>query len=93
MSDEEIGQHEEAAEYYIEMWPQIQERLLQVSPYDSSWHILDTDYDNYLIFWNCIESSDEFNAAGQTKDDIRQLKEMVPGDHYDENFIKKSFYY
>jgi len=92
MTPEEIGQHEEAAEYYTYMWPQIEERLFNVSPYDSSWHILDTDYDNYLIFWNCIESSDEHNVHGQTPDDVEKLKEMVPGDHYDLNFTKKWYY-
>jgi len=35
-----------------------------LNPHDYSWHVLDTDYDNYLIVYSCNEEKDYLNAAG-----------------------------
>jgi len=34
------------------------------NPYDYQWHILDTDYDNYLIVYSCNEHEDFLNKDG-----------------------------
>jgi len=45
-----------------------------MDPYDSSVHVLDTDYDNYAIYWNCFGKKEERNAVGQTREEVESLK-------------------
>ena len=44
-------------------------------PYHQSIKILDTDYDNYLVLYNCKEEMEDLNKAFLSKQDIEQLKQ------------------
>lgn len=62
--------------------------MLASSPYDNYWYILDTDYDNYLMKYTCIEFAEKVNKQGQTPEDIAELKLRNATATYDEDYVK-----
>ena len=74
MSEEDIQNYEANKE----MVETIKEQIVNQPIREQHWHILDTDYDNYLIQYACQEMTVKVNQFGQTEDDVESLKMETP---------------
>ena len=67
MNDDEIENYEFNRKMLESIWPQMKEKLQNYQAYEDTWHILETDYDNYAMFWKCLQKEELFNAAGESQ--------------------------
>lgn len=61
MTDEEYEAYDEQKQYIDQIYPQIKERVIDASPFSNSWQVLDTDYENFLMFWSCSQETSKTN--------------------------------
>lgn len=64
MTEEAIASHQGRQKQLKEMREEMKRDLARRNPYDQSFQILDTDYDNFLILYNCQEIVQKVNKAG-----------------------------
>ena len=53
-----------------------------------AFQILETDYQNYMLFYSCVENTQHLNQFGQSEAEVDYLKMTNPDQSYDENFTQ-----
>jgi len=64
MPKSEVEEHDEYVAHLADIKEGLDDDHENLNPFDYSWHVLDTDYDNYLIVYGCNEHEDYLNDKG-----------------------------
>lgn len=86
MNDDDIENYEFNRKMLENIWPQMKEKLENYNAYEDSWHILETDYDNYALMWKCLPRNEFFNIKGESEQEISYMQMAEPDGEYDTDF-------
>lgn len=64
MSPAAIKKHDVTMDQLRKMRDQMQARLDKYDPFEHKTSVLDTDYENFLVLYDCIEKKEDINASG-----------------------------
>lgn len=85
MTEEAIATHERKRKQMDGLNEQIQKQLGAMDPYRKSIEVLDVDYDDFLVMYTCWDTTDDYNAKGQSRQTIDSKKQDMREEarHYD----------
>ena len=67
MTQDQIDIHNRKRKQMDDLNTQIKSQLASIDPYKRSIEVLDTDYDDFLVFYTCYDSTDDYNNKGQSR--------------------------